>query len=239
MPQRGYIVLFVLVLLLACAGGFFGGRLVLQRLQQDFRPRTSWAPATPLSDGSQPPAPSPSSGASSRTSPEVTMAATPSPQPLATPVATHAGGSAAGTATPETASPEPITPELTLTATETPSASPPPARPFLFDLVRPVRHTAGDCPGTYILGQITDKAGNALPDVRLRLVDEYNNQQTTATKSGADAGRFDFPIFGPPRTFYLTVVDSSGQTISPRIEIPHGSGENAQATCHWVDWQRR
>jgi hypothetical protein len=125
------------------------------------------------------------------------------------------------------------------TSTETSLPSPSPVSGFAFDLTRPVRHGSGDCPGTYILGQIADRTGNALPDVRLRLVDEYNNQQTTATKSGADAGRFDFPIFGPPRRFYLTVVDGSGQPVSPRIEIQHGSGADAQATCHWVDWQRR
>jgi len=78
-----------------------------------------------------------------------------------------------------------------------------------------------------------------LSDIRLVLVDEYGNQDVKLTKSGADAGRYDFPIFGPPRKFYLTVVDGNEQPISPQVEILHGLGANAQATCHWIDWRRQ
>jgi hypothetical protein len=245
MGQRGYVVLFILVLLLACAGGFLGGRLVIGRLQQDFRPRTSWAPATPVAGGGvQSSTPAPSSGAPSASSTvamptAATTAGVPSPRPLTTPEATRSDGPLAGIATPEATSPASITVEPTPTATETPIASPSPLPVFPFDLAQPVRHSSDDCPGTYILGQVTDRAGDPLPGVRLWLVDEYNNQETAVTKSGGDAGRYDFPIFGPPRKFYLTVVDGSGQPISPRIEISHASGAQSGATCHWVDWLGR
>jgi hypothetical protein len=103
-----------------------------------------------------------------------------------------------------------------------------------------MRDSAGDCPGAYILGVVTDQAGSGLASVRLWLVDEYGNQDTKTTKSAAgEVGRYDFPLFGPPRRFYLTVVDASGHPISPRVEVLHGLGASAQASCHWVDWQRR
>ena len=97
----------------------------------------------------------------------------------------------------------------------------------------------GDCPGNYILGVVTDRGGIPLPDVRLRLVDEYSNGELKVTKEGADAGRYDFPIFGPPRRFFLTVVDGSTRPISPRIEIQYGVGADARTSCHWADWQRQ
>ena len=86
---------------------------------------------------------------------------------------------------------------------------------------------------------MTDRSGAPLPDVRLRLVDEYGNEEFKITKGGADAGRYDFPIFGPPRRFFLSVVDGSTRPNSPQIEVPHGVGADAQAQCHWVDWRRQ
>ena len=86
---------------------------------------------------------------------------------------------------------------------------------------------------------MTDPGGAALPEVRLRLADEYGNEESKMTKGGADAGRYDFPIFGPPRRFYLSVVDGNARPLSTRTEIPHGVGADAQAQCHWVDWRRQ
>jgi hypothetical protein len=125
------------------------------------------------------------------------------------------------------------------TGTVAVSPGPSPAAAFPFLLSKPVRHSTGDCPGNYILGLVSAPSGNPLSDVRLLLVDEYGNQEIQVTKAGADVGRYDFPIFGPPRRFYLTVVDAGTRPISPRIEIPHGVGAGAQATCHWVDWRRQ
>ena len=48
MHQRGYLIAFVLVLLTACVGGFFGGRLLIRRLQLDFGSQATWAPPTAL-----------------------------------------------------------------------------------------------------------------------------------------------------------------------------------------------
>ena len=233
--RRGYLVAFVLVLLVACIGGFFGGRFLIRRLQQDFGAQTTWAPptvtlqagegqVTPTSALTVRPGPSPSSAARpipATAAPARIVVTVPAPEGVEPPSV-------------ETATSEPTPSE---TAAVFPSPSPMATFPFL--LARPVRHSTGDCPGNYILGLVTDRGGTPLPDVRLLLADEYGNQEVKVTKSGSDAGRYDFPLFGPPRRFYLSVTDSGGHPISPRIEISHGVGADAQATCHWADWQRQ
>ncbi len=143
------------------------------------------------------------------------------------------------TGQPETAlTPDASFSEGTPTETLTPAEVPVSALPYI--LAAPVRDTAGDCPGNYVLGQVTDRAGNPLPDIRLKLVDEYGNVQYAVSKPGpADKGLYDFPVTGPPRRLTLTVVDADEGPLSEGIEIGHQVGDNPDATCHWVDWQRR
>jgi hypothetical protein len=45
MQRNIYIALFVIILLIACLGGFLGGRVLLQRLQSDFTAREEAATA--------------------------------------------------------------------------------------------------------------------------------------------------------------------------------------------------
>ena len=239
MRQRGYIIAFVLVLLTACVGGFFGGGFLIRRLQQDFGSQATWAPPT-LPASAQTEGPTPEAAANARPTSSLSHS---TPLVLATPIPTRilvTVPAPAGAETPasDMASPSPE-PEPTPAETETAAPSPSPEAAFPFLLARPVRHSTGDCPGAYILGLVTDRGGAPLPDVRLLLTDEYGNQETKVTKGGGDAGRYDFPLFGPPRRFFLAVVDASGRAISPRIEIPHGVGADAQAQCHWVDWRRQ
>ena len=239
MRQRGYLIAFVLVLLAAGVGGFFGGRFLIRRLQQDFGAQATWAPST-ASPASQVGGATPAATANAR----LTASPAGGTQPvLATPIPTRllvTVPAPPGVETPvsDVTPPEPE-PEPTSTETETVSPSPSPEAAFPFVLARSVRHSTGDCPGAYILGLVTDRSGAPLPDVRVRLVDEFGNEEFKVTKGGADAGRYDFPIFGPPRRFFLTVVDGSTRANSPRIEVPHGVGADAQAQCHWVDWRRQ
>ena len=194
MRQRGYLTAFVLVLLIACVGGFVGGRFLIRRLQQDFGSQDTWAPPTVA-------APAQTEGATPRAAANVRPTSSPSrstPPVLATPIPTRilvTVPAPAGAETPasDTASPEP---ESTPTETETAAPRPSPEATFPFLLARPVRHSTGDCPGAYILGLVTDRGGAPLPDVRLRLVDEFGNEEFKVTKGGADAGRYDFPFSG-------------------------------------------
>lgn len=238
MRQRGYTIAFVLVLLLACVGGFFGGRLVLQQVQQDFGRASGWTPqaSTPAVQEIGP--------ATLSAAPIVTPTSQPRPSATTLVVATPVGAptvpvetSIAGeTSTPVTG--DPVTPAPNATETATPTASPQPAFPYV--LARSVRHTAGDCAGTYVLGQITDRTGGPLSNIRLKLVDEWGHEAAAISKAGqADLGRYDFPLYGAGRRFFLTVVDAAGRPLSAEVEIRHGLAPNADASCHWVDWRRQ
>lgn len=235
MRQRGYIVLFILVLLLACVGGILGGRFLLQQAQQDFAPRTGWTPpltsptAAVLPAITQTSVLETTSPAASRPTPTVLIVPTPTgvPPVLITPIPI-------GTQTPEGV----------VTETPSPTLPPSPTAAFPYILARPVRASSGDCPGmpglVYVLGQVTDRAGVPLPDVRLKLVDEYGNVAFASSKaSQADLGRYDFPVTGPARRLYLTVVDTAERPLSAEVEIRYGLPPTAEATCHWVDWRRQ
>ena len=145
MRQRGYLIAFVLVLLTACVGGFFGGRFLIRRLQQDFGSQATWAPPTV-------PAPSQTGGATPAATANARPTSNPSPGTppvLATSIPTRilvTVPAPAGAETPasDAASPEP---EPTPTETETATPSPSPEAAFPFLLARPVRHSTGDCPG--------------------------------------------------------------------------------------------
>ena len=56
---------------------------------------------------------------------------------------------------------------------------------------------------------------------------------------GSHQERYDFPIFGAPRRFYVSVADAAGRQASPQVEVAHKVGQQAGANCHWVDWVRR
>ncbi len=235
MRHRVYVLLFIAVLLLACIGGFLGGRFLLQQAQQDFAPRAGWTPPLASPTAVAPPA------APVASAPGATPAAV--PQPTATVLIVP---------TPTGVPPVPATPLLPVletpaeVATETPSPTPPPTPTpaFPYGLARPVRASSGDCPGmpglVYVLGQVTDRAGSPLADVRLKLVDEYGNVAFAVSKSSqADLGRYDFPVTGPARRLYLRVVDAAERPLSAEVEIRYGLPPTADATCHWVDWRRQ
>ncbi|PKO22760.1 MAG: hypothetical protein CVU38_07550 [Chloroflexi bacterium HGW-Chloroflexi-1] len=236
MRRYGYVFAFALVLLAVCAGAYFGGRFLVQRFQQDFQPRPAWTPAGPTA---------PPRAGQAWTAPALTVdpaAQGPAPTPTRPVIPTPAVPPTPTFAPVPSVPPVDRTPQPAVTTglTETPSPEPTALNSFPYVLARPMRHSSGDCPGSYVLGQVTDRAGNGLPDVRLRLVDEYGNWDTKVTKSGAgEVGRYDFPLFGAPRRFYLTVVDASGNALSAPVEIPHGVGANPGATCHWVDWRQQ
>jgi hypothetical protein len=228
MRQRYAILVFLVVVVILCAGAYAIGRLVLPAGQAEFRPRPVWTPpgATPAGQAG--------------VTPTIRGSATPgSPGRTATPTSRATIPPARSTVEPTALPAQTSSPTPTATATESPTPEAT-AAAFAFELARPVRHSSGDCPGSYILGRITDARGGPLANVRLKLSDEYGNQQTQISKAAAsEVGRYDFPLFGAPRRFYLSVVDAQGRPLSPEIEIPHGVGVASQATCHWADWQQR
>ncbi len=251
MQRNVYIALFVIILLIACVGGFIGARVLFQRMQADFMPRDPEATATtggatPIAAVDTPAPVATEPPATDGPQPTKTVMVVPAPvtdqppvlgvtpEPTWTPgVALPTTDFALPTGTPEflpiDGTPFDVTP--------LPSATPVGAFPFS---ARPVRYTSGDCPGTYALGLVTDRDGNPLPNVRLSLVDEFGNAATAVTKPGpGDTGRYDFPMGGPARRFYLTIVDDAGRALSPRVEILHELPPQEGKGCRWVDWTRR
>ena len=236
MRQRLYAALFAIVLVAMVLGAFFGGRFVIQRVRQDFSfgqeasgPRWTPAPSElPPTDTVVPTAPP-----------------TYTPIVIPTPIAPS----------PEPYTPEPVpaytpvdnpSPETEGTAepTDAPGAATPQAVPVTnepFLAKGAARYSQGDCGGTYVLGIVTDRAGNALSGVKLRLVDEFDNQAVAVTKAGeADLGRYDFPVAGPARSLSVLVIDEGGSPLSRPVELTYyGDSPDAQASCYRVDWQRR
>jgi hypothetical protein len=245
MRRNLYIAAFVGIILVACIGGFVGGRILLERLQGDFASRNGWTPApTEIAQAGTPadvveaPAVMPSAAATEGRAPTSTIMVVPAPvtdQPrVLTPVATWTAGVELPTLESGFATETPIGGEF---LTPEPSATAIQDHPFA--LARSVRYSSGDCPGSYALGIITDQGGNPLPGIRLGLVDEYGNAFSAVSKSGpGDTGRYDFPMGGPPRRFFISIVDDAGQPLSPRVELLHDLPPHQGKGCRWVDWRR-
>jgi penicillin-binding protein 1C len=102
-----------------------------------------------------------------------------------------------------------------------------------YGLAEPIIHNA-DCPGQYLMGLVLDYAGAPTPGVTIKLRDQWGNQASAVSKSGAaDFGRFDFPIpSSSPHELYLWVVDGAGNQISPTITIQHRQGDAPDVPCH-------
>lgn len=246
MRRNLYIASFVAILLIACVGGFVGGRVLLARLQGDFAPRGGESPApTQIAQAGATVAPTPTEPAGQTedlaptqplpTSTVMVVAAPVTDQPaLFTPEPTWTAGIELPTLEFQTPEGTPTVDEF---ATSEPSATAIPAYPFV--LARSVRYSSNDCPGTYAQGQVIDRSGSPLPGIRLRLIDEYGNAATAATKPGpGDTGRYDFPMGGPPRKFYMSIIDDAGRSLSPEVEILHDLAPQAGKNCRWVDWRR-
>jgi hypothetical protein len=246
MGQRGYTVAFLLVLLAACAGAFFGVRFLFGRLSGPAQ-QTTWTPPQATADEQVALATDPAQvQAQTTTVPGQVLTAAAPAEASRTPMAPRLILTPFVPPTPTfepSSTPEPPlpTPAVTATATLTPTA----VSLFPFVLAGLVRNLASsnECNGAsnLILGRVLDRSGNPMPDIRLHLVDEFNAvNDIKATKSGAnEAGMYNFPVFDPGRRYYLTIVDVNGTPLSDRVEIEHHVGANAKATCHWADWEQQ
>jgi hypothetical protein len=240
MRQRGYVIAFVVVLLVGCLGAFVGGRLLWQNIQGGSSAAGAWTPPVDIAAVTAAPV------SVAATTPVAAQPGNPTPPAVIRMTLTQVVPPTVVIPTPDLSTPtpdpfaptmvpyRPLTPTLpvTVTVTTIPAG-------VEYVLANPVRHSNGDCPGNYILGHVMDAQGNPLPNVTLQLVDEYGNRETKVSKGGNEAGRYDFPLFGPPRKFTVAVVDANGDLLSPQVQVPVGSGPAADMTCHWVDFRKR
>lgn len=233
MQGRAYALAFLIVILMGCGGAYLGVRAILDSVQAPVA-SPEWTPLPPLSTPEvftpiAPPTASPTLHPT-ETRPNVTTPAI----PTATPITPFPTLGASPQVTPgETATI--ITGTVTIpTATVVDESG--------FAILGQVINTpaGGDCPSDSVRGRVYDRQGNPLPGVRLWLLDEYGNESFAVSKGEqVDLGKYDIPIFGVPRKFYLVVLDSSGHPDSQRVEIIHKRPPYENFSCHFVDWQRR
>jgi len=152
-----------------------------------------------------------------------TPAPTP-PRPTTTPVLSK-------TPLPATATRAPTATRTHLPPTTTPS-------PYRFLPAGPARpDPSNPCPGcpyapAYIVGRITDAAGNPLAGVRLVCYNEWHRYPVVASKAG---GEYDFAINQAETTWYVVVLDQADQPISPEVAVRFDPNE----TCRYIlDWRR-
>jgi hypothetical protein len=87
----------------------------------------------------------------------------------------------------------------------------------------------------YLYGSIVDAAGNGLEGIQVQAFNEWNTLPPAVTKGGGEAGRYDIPIGTDPVTWYLVIVDASGNKISPQVQIQFDAGV---ANAFRTNWQR-
>ena len=117
----------------------------------------------------------------------------------------------------------------------TPVGAPVVTGDFRFTLAQPVFHD-DRCPGSYVMGLVTNWEGAPVAGVRVLMEDPWNNRYQTVSKSGAqDAGRFDFPMYSDtPQELRLTLLGPDGTPISPTVTVPHNMDEASRQPCHHV-----
>ncbi len=96
---------------------------------------------------------------------------------------------------------------------------------------------SGGCSGNYIMGAVYDPGGAPVAGVRVVAVDAYGNRAETVSKNGAgDYGMFDFQVSGTTNSYYITIVDGSGNSAGATAVIAHQQPGEGNA-CYWVQFQ--
>ncbi len=106
---------------------------------------------------------------------------------------------------------------------------------FRFTLAQPVFHD-DRCPGSYIMGLVTNRDGAPIAGIRVLMEDPWNNRYQAVSKSGAqDAGQFDFPMYSDtPQELRVTLLGPDGTPISPTVIVPHNMDDTSRQPCHHV-----
>ena len=166
-----------------------------------------------------------------------TPIATPTPRPTDTtsPLPTDMPTPVSPTETPTpNPTPSPLPPTLAATRTPIPPTqalastatlrppTPTPTSSYRFLPSLPAwpdpSHPCPSCPKApaYIVGWVTDAAGNPLAGVRLVCYNDWHRYDVVASKGG---GEYDFLIIQADTTWYVVVVDQNDQPISPAAPV--------------------
>lgn len=80
-----------------------------------------------------------------------------------------------------------------------------------------------------------DAAGNGLEGVRVQAFNEWTALEPALTKGAAELGKYDIPIGREIVTWYIMIVDASGNQISSQVQLQWNPD---QANGFRIDWQR-
>jgi outer membrane biosynthesis protein TonB len=171
-------------------------------------------------------------------SPTAEPTATPTPSPMPTPTAT---------ATPE---PSPTLEIIYWTATPEPVPVPPtpvpptaearPAPTFPFQVTAAGTDFGRGCDDHYIFGFVRSQAGNPLPGLQIRALNEFGYEVTPAVTGENPPGWYQLPIWPGQAKWYVQVVDAANNPLSMPFEVRNtGNFINGQEGCwHRVDFGR-
>jgi hypothetical protein len=168
---------------------------------------------------------------------------TPSPLPTDTPTRVLPTETSSPTETPSlipptntaTQTPVPPTKAPTPTATLQPPTSTPASSYRFLPSLPAWPDPSHPCPGcpkapAYIVGHVTDAAGNPLAGVRLVCYNDWHRYDVVATKGG---GEYDFLILQADTTWTVVVVDQNDQPISPPAPVVVILAESCRYILDW------
>ncbi len=97
------------------------------------------------------------------------------------------------------------------------------------------------CSGHYIFGEVRNAAGEGLPGVQIRAVDQWGNVFTNTSKDPPDQGKYDIPINALATTYQVAVVGEGNTQLSAAVTVTDtGRFVNGSEGCwHRVDWVKK
>jgi hypothetical protein len=230
--RKGYAFGFLLVLLILILGlyvaftGFMSSREAL-RAQPVSRTNTKT-----VRESTSPTQSSPTDTTTAVSIPTPALGTTITPTIV---IPTPASEAPAATVPPAPAPTEPPAAQPTDTLAPAEPPTPVPAPAYQFRLGGPPTADPNHPNCCYIFGTVRDAAGNPLEGVLVQAFNEWNTLPPAATKGGGEAGQYNIPIGHDPVTWYVVVVDASGNYISTQTPI---SFDPNVAGSYRVDWQR-
>jgi len=117
------------------------------------------------------------------------------------------------------------------------AATPPVSPPSSNYVALGVAHDQ-NCGGNFVMGQVSNGAGQAVAGVRVVYVDERGNRQETVTSGQMPGyGSFRFAIVDDsPQHISISLYNSNGAAVSSAAVVPHKQGGPTDLGCHYVIW---
>lgn len=130
---------------------------------------------------------------------------------------------------------EPAVAQPTATSAPVAPATPGSSPAVQFRLAGPAAAASSYPVCCYLFGTVRDAGGVPLEGVQVQAFNEWQSLPPAATKGGGEAGQYNIPIGRDKVTWYMVIVDASGNTISTQSPVVF---DPDLANGFRVDWQR-